>query len=426
MLLAKAAVSIIGILVIVVAVWLGIDAIAGLVGIDMEGQDTFAASVHLAALALLFGALALAMSAWTGSSALGLGVAGITAVLSYVVNTWLPIVEDLADLARFSPWHLYAGANALQRGIDPLLLAIAVGGRGGALRRQLRRPATAGPAGLSMSSAPLRHVRPYQRLALTGTFSKAVADRLPTAIVAGGLMGLMGLVLGPMFVPMQDSIGEMMAMIPEEFSSFFGGADMATPAGFLNGEMYSMMAPAAVIWVAIASASKALAGEIEAGSMGLLAINPVSRRHLATDKALAMLVHVALASLLTGLGVWIGVLVADLPVAASDVLAVSLHLALLGTAAGGLALLLSVITGRRMLSLLLAAGAAFLAYVVASFLPLSESLEGLAGLSPWYHYNGSDPLSNGPDVVSAGILALLTAVLLGASVWLFERRDIPG
>ncbi len=126
-LLAKAAVAIVGILVIVVAVWLGIDAIASLVGIDMEGQDTFAASVHLAALALLFGALALAVSAWTGSSALGLGVAGITAVLSYVVSTWLPIVEDLAGLARFSPWHLYTGANALQRGIDPLLLAIAVG-----------------------------------------------------------------------------------------------------------------------------------------------------------------------------------------------------------------------------------------------------------------------------------------------------------
>ena len=125
-LLAKAAVVFIGILVIVVAVWLGIGAVAGLVGIDMGGQDTFAASVHLAALALLFGALALAVSAWTGSSALGLGVAGITAVLSYVVRTWLPIVEDLADLARFSPWHLYAGADALQRGIDPLLLAIAL------------------------------------------------------------------------------------------------------------------------------------------------------------------------------------------------------------------------------------------------------------------------------------------------------------
>jgi len=29
-------------------------------------------------------------------------------------------------VARFSPWHLYAGADALHRGIDPLLLAIAL------------------------------------------------------------------------------------------------------------------------------------------------------------------------------------------------------------------------------------------------------------------------------------------------------------
>ena len=63
--------------------------------------------------------------------------------------------------------------------------------------------------------------------------------------------------------------------------------------------------------------------------------------------------------------------------------------------------------------------------MVASFLPLSASLKGLAGLSPWYHYNGSDPLSNGVDLVSAGILAFLTLAALVASVWLFERRDIP-
>ena len=133
-------------LLIVVVVWLGIDLIAGLVGIDMEGQDTLAASVHLAALALLFGALSLTVSAWTGSSALGLGVAGILAVVSYVANTWLPIVEDLADVARLSPWQLYAGADALQRGVDPVLLAIALAAAGavfaasfvGLRRRDLR------------------------------------------------------------------------------------------------------------------------------------------------------------------------------------------------------------------------------------------------------------------------------------------------
>ena len=200
---------------------------------------------------------------------------------------------------------------------------------------------------------------------------------------------------------------------------------MATPAGFLNGEMYSMMAPAAVIWVAIVSASKALAGEFEAGSMGLLGDQPSSVAGLAPDKAVAMLVHVVLATLLTSLGVWVGICIADLPVPAMNVVAMSLHLALLGTAVGGLALLLSVVTGRRIMGLLLAAGAAFVAYVVASFLPLSETFVGLAGLSPWYHYNGSDPLGNGLDAASAGVLALLTGLLLWASVALLNGATSP-
>jgi ABC-2 type transport system permease protein len=125
-LLSKTSVAILGVLLIVALLWLAIDVVARLVGIDMAGQDTLAASIHVAALALAFGALALAVSAWTGSSTLGLGVAGTLAVLSYVTNTWLPMVPDLADLARFSPWQLYAGANALRQGIDPALLAVAL------------------------------------------------------------------------------------------------------------------------------------------------------------------------------------------------------------------------------------------------------------------------------------------------------------
>jgi ABC-2 type transport system permease protein len=125
-LVSKAVVALLGVVLIVAALWLVIDLLARLVGIDMAGQDTLAASVHAAALALAFGALALAISAWTGSSLLGLGAAGILAVLSYVVNTWLPMVPDLADLARFSPWQLYSGAHALQRGPDLVLLALAL------------------------------------------------------------------------------------------------------------------------------------------------------------------------------------------------------------------------------------------------------------------------------------------------------------
>ena len=126
-LVTKAVVVAGGIVLIVLALWLAVETMAGLVGIEMSSQDVLAASVHLAAFALLFGSLALATAAWTASSTIGLAVAALVAASSYVASTWLPLVESLADLATWSPWHLYAGANALHRGVDGVLLLIAVG-----------------------------------------------------------------------------------------------------------------------------------------------------------------------------------------------------------------------------------------------------------------------------------------------------------
>lgn len=268
--------------------------------------------------------------------------------------------------------------------------------------------------------------RAHQRIALANTLTKSVADRLPTSIVVGVFLGFMGLVLGPMYTFIEDTISEMMALLPPEMLRMVGNVDMSTPGGFISGEMYSMMAPAAVIYVALASGAKAFAGEVEAGTIGLLAANPVSRRRLAVDKTLAMLIHVVLASLLTFLGVWLGIAIAGLPVSGGNLAAMTLHMILLSTAAGALCTLIAVLTARRMLSLLVAAAVAFVAWVVASFLPLAESLEGLAGFSPWYHYNAADPLANGLDPVSVALLLILTAVLSAATVVAFERRDLPG
>jgi len=276
------------------------------------------------------------------------------------------------------------------------------------------------------SGLTAKGVRPHQRIALDNSFSKAVADRTPLALVVGVFLGLMGLALGPMFPSIEGSLTEMMELMPPELVAMVGGVDMTTPSGFLSGEMFSIMAPAAVIFVAITSGAKAIAGEMEAGSIGLLMANPVSRTTIGAAKAGAMVVHVAISSLLMALGLWLGIVIAELPVAASDLAAATLHMALLCIATGGLAMLIAVITGRRLLGLLLAAGAAFVAYLLSWLLPLSDTLEPLVGLSPWYHYNGSDPLANGADWPSLLILAVLAILPLWASVVAFRRRDIPG
>mgnify|MGYP001818748842 FL=1 len=126
-LVAKTAVVVIGVIVIIAGMWLGIEVSAALFGLDMSGHDQLAPAIQLAGLVLLFGALSLGVSAATGVSALGIGVAAGVALLSYFVTTLLPVVEELADIAKLTPWYLYSGAEALYEGIDPVLLALALG-----------------------------------------------------------------------------------------------------------------------------------------------------------------------------------------------------------------------------------------------------------------------------------------------------------
>jgi ABC-2 type transport system permease protein len=125
-LVSKTIVAIVGTVIITAAMWLGMVVSAAAFGLDIAGHDAFAASIQLIGMVLLFGALSLGISAWRGSSALGIGVAAGVAVLSYFVTTLVPVVEQVADLARLTPWYLYTGAEALYSGIDPVLLAIAL------------------------------------------------------------------------------------------------------------------------------------------------------------------------------------------------------------------------------------------------------------------------------------------------------------
>ena len=126
-LVAKTAVAVIGVVVVTAGMWLGLEISAAIFGADFSRYDLLAPSIQLIGMVLLFGALALGVSAWRGSSALGIGVAAGLALVSYFVTTILPVVEELAEVARLNPWWLYTGAEALYEGIDPVLLAIAVG-----------------------------------------------------------------------------------------------------------------------------------------------------------------------------------------------------------------------------------------------------------------------------------------------------------
>jgi ABC-2 type transport system permease protein len=259
---------------------------------------------------------------------------------------------------------------------------------------------------------------------LTNIFTKSLADRTTLVVVTGSILFLLGLWMGPLYNSLEDSLAEMAADLGDAMTQMFG--DMATPEGWLNAEMYSIMAPAAVFYVAISSGARTFATEAENRSIGLLAANPISRMAIASQKAGATALHVVTVVLLCGLGTWAGVRAGSLGIPASRVLAINLHLALLGMAVAGLAMLIAVLTGRRLVTMVTTAGIVLVAYVWGSFAPQTDALDGLAVLSPWDWYFGSDPLTNGAAWGDVALLTVLAVALIAAAVWSFRRRDLPG
>ncbi len=97
-----------------------------LTGLDLSVGTTSAAMLHLALLGLVFGALALAVSASTGRSTLSRAVPAVAAVLAYVVNGLAPLVSWLEPLQKASPFYQFIGHDPLRNGLSAASVLVAV------------------------------------------------------------------------------------------------------------------------------------------------------------------------------------------------------------------------------------------------------------------------------------------------------------
>jgi ABC-2 type transport system permease protein len=158
--------------------------------------------------------------------------------------------------------------------------------------------------------------------------------------------------------------------------------------------------------------------------MGILLANPISRRTVVLEKTVAMAFSGFIVGFAIFAGVSLGSVLGGLGMSIANIAATSILVTLLGVAFGGLALALSAGVGRVKVAVFVPIGAALAFHVVASFLPLSDSLAGYAKWSPFYYYLSSDPLMNGMPWGHAAVLTAILAVLIGTAVLLFDRRDL--
>ncbi len=407
------------------------------IGVEMGSTSVFALVLHMWANALFFGFLAVAIGAWTGNRVLASGATAAVMVLSYVAVGLLPLVDAIASGVRAVPWYYFDGSQPLSNGVSIGHLAIQLGGAVllsasafvGVTRRDLRRSSDGVRNLLDRLRENPRTARLFERLAgrsrVSRVFTKTASENQIVLILTATVMfSMMGLLMGPMYLSIEDSIGSLSEDLPQGLIDFVGGGDLSTPEGFYQIETFGLMAPIAVMFVTILMGSRALAGEERRRTMGLLLANPISRNRIVMEKAAAMAVHATIVGAAIFAGVAGGSLLAGLEMSIASIGATSLLVTLLGMMFGALALAISAATGSVRSATVGAIGAAGALYVSNSLLNVAASLKGWSRISPFHWYLGHDPLVNGMHWGYGALFLAFIVTLVAIAVWFFEHRDL--
>jgi len=425
-------VTVMGVLLWGVAIWS-----ADLLDLDTAGVHLGAISAALTINGLFYGMLGLAIGAWTGRRGVASGISAGLMVLGYLGANLLPLA-DLESLAQVFPWYYYSSSSPLNNGLNWGDVAVLVGLTVVALvfawvgiqRRDLRDKGTDKTLIDRLRANP-RTQKAIDRIAgsarVSGIAVKTASESQGLLTVTAGIVFYMGVLIPILFNFIPEDFVNIFATFPDALIVMIGGVDMSTPAGFVTGEIFSLTAPIAIIVLLASMGARALAGEEEDHTMGLLMANPVSRSEVVLKKVSAMVGMAFVFCVATALGTWGGVLLGGQDeISVEGIVAISVLLTLFGLVFGGVSLLFSAMTGKRSAATWAATGLALATWVMYTFLTLSESTEWMTQLSPFQWYLGSDPLVNGMDWGGSALLLGLFAVLVIASIPLFKGRDLRG
>lgn len=405
-------------------------------GESLASVDIAAATVHVLAVALLFGALALLLSAATGQQTLASGAATGLLIVSFLISGIVPLIDGWQDWAQISPWYYINDgeplANGVQWGPVLVILAVAVAMLGAAFALLDARDLKSGEGRLPLLERLTADPRVSKVTALLrgrssarGILGISLSDGRAVLTVAGGGLFAMMLLLGVLFNAINDFVGEFVDVFPDSIMAMVGYADYTTPEGWYTGEALSIVAPVAIAVVTITMGAS-LAVEERTRRASVLFANPVSRASVAWRKFAAMLLmSVAVGALAFG-GMALGNLLGGLGMDWGNIAGASLLLTLLGTTLGAVAFAAGAATGSPAVAQGAAIGYAIVGWAVASYAGFATALEAWARLSAFHYYASPTPLEHGLSWTNVGVLAAATVVLGAVGVLLHRSRDLKG
>ena len=264
---------------------------------------------------------------------------------------------------------------------------------------------------------------------LSNVFFKSLRDeRWPMVWWASGLSLLATMIIA--FFPSirgNDEFNAVLESYPENLMALFGLTeltDITSAVGFLNAELFGLMAPLLFVIHGVVLGSGAIAGEEGRGTLEILLTEPITRGMLVTQKFAGMITNAVFLGLVLWIVLVIGALAIDMDVSVLRLAAITFSTVLLGVTFGALAFAAGCITGSRSTSVSIVAAVAVGTYLLKAASEIVSYMQPAKWLSPFYYYNAADPLANGLHPAHAAVLLATIAIALGAGYFGLQRRDL--
>jgi beta-exotoxin I transport system permease protein len=221
------------------------------------------------------------------------------------------------------------------------------------------------------------------------------------------------------------SLNDFSEQLPESLRALFVGGelDITSAAGYLNSQIFALVAPLVLLVFAIGHGSGAVAGEEERGTLDLLLAHPLRRRDYVVQRFGAMSALLVVLTLVLLVTTALGALPVDLHIGFGKLASGSVSVGLLALLFGALALTVGAVRPGRSTAIAVSAGLAVFAWLFDGLSHTVSALEPWRPVSPFYWALGKDPLRDGAQWGAWAILLAATAILVVAGAAGLERRD---
>lgn len=255
-------------------------------------------------------------------------------------------------------------------------------------------------------------------------FKQALISRRTTVAVSAVGLFLFALGYTSLYGSVSGHIGDLINNLPKGLESIFGDVSSAsTPEGWINLELFGILAPMIVGILAITFGSSVIGKEEQDRTLELILSTPTKRSSILNQKVSAVLAQSVIISFSVWLGVAVGTLLFEFNISLLNSLWASVSLFLLGAVFGTFAVTAQSVTGKKTSGSGIASALFAVTYFGFIVSKLVDSLAKLKYISPFYYFDTEKILVSGPEFSRLLVLLLAFIIFYLVARISFAKRD---